>query len=166
MRKLDYIMYSGQEYEVSLIVYPGRTTQVIFRDNRFIVYINNKIQGVRATQEAAQHLKSWMIVKAEELIKKRTVEYSNLIGVNYNTIRIKDTKTRWGSCSSKRNLNFNFRILMAPEQVMDYIIVHELCHLKHMNHSKEFWNAVAQYMPDYEKQKEWLKVNGMKLYVI
>jgi predicted metal-dependent hydrolase len=107
-----------------------------------------------------------MIVKAEELIKKRTAEYSNLIGVNYNTIRIKDTKTRWGSCSSKGNLNFNFRILMAPEQVMDYIIVHELCHLRHMNHGKDFWNTVAQYMPDYEKKKEWLKVNGMKLYAI
>ncbi|HYE08847.1 MAG TPA: M48 family metallopeptidase [Patescibacteria group bacterium] len=166
MKKLDYIMYRGQEYEVSLIIYPGKTTQVIFRDNRFIVYINNKIQGVRATQEAAQHLKSWMIVKAEELIKKRTAEYSNLIGVNYNTIRIKDTKTRWGSCSSKGNLNFNFRILMAPEQVMDYIIVHELCHLRYMNHGKDFWNTVAQYMPDYEKKKEWLKVNGMKLYAI
>ncbi|MDF2892841.1 MAG: family peptidase [Clostridia bacterium] len=166
MKKLDNIMYRGQAYEVKLISYPGKTNQIIFRDNKFNVYINNKLQGGRATQEAAQHLKSWMTERAEEVIKKRTHEYSNLIDVSYNTIRIKDTKTRWGSCSSKGNLNFNFRILMAPEQVMDYIIVHELCHLKHMNHSKEFWNTVAQYMPQYEKQKEWLKVNGMKLYTI
>lgn len=114
----------------------------------------------------AQQLRFWMIDKAEELIKKRTDEYSKVIGVNYNNIRIKNTKTRWGSCSSKCNLNFNYRIIMAPEKVMDYIIVHELCHLKHMNHGKQFWETVALYMPDYKNHKDWLKVNGMKLYVI
>ncbi len=117
-------------------------------------------------KEIEEHLRFWMIDKAEELINKRTVEYSEIIGVKYNNIRIKNTKTRWGSCSSKGNLNFNFRIIMAPQAVMDYIIVHELCHLKHLNHSKKFWSAVALYMPDYENHKEWLKVNGMKLYII
>jgi predicted metal-dependent hydrolase len=166
MNKLNSIFYKGQEHEIKLTAYPGKATQIIYRENKFIIYVNNKAAENRVTKEIAQQLRFWMIDKAEELIKKRVAEYSELIGVNYNNIRIKDTKTRWGSCSSKSNLNFNYRIIMAPERVMDYIIVHELCHLKHMNHSKEFWNAVANYMPDYEKHKEWLKENGMKLYII
>jgi predicted metal-dependent hydrolase len=160
------IMYGGQEYKVKLTPYSGKATQIIFRDNEFNIYINNKVTESKLTKEAAQHLKLWMIEKAEELIKKRTAEYSVILSVKYSNIRVKDTKTRWGSCSSKGNLNFNFRILMAPERVMDYIIIHELCHLKHMNHGKMFWETVAFYMPDYEKHKEWLKVNGRMLYVI
>jgi predicted metal-dependent hydrolase len=166
MNKLDKIMYRGQEYEIRHMTYPGKTTQLIFRDDKFNIYINSNIRDIKLIQEEAKQLKLWMIARAEELIKIRTVEYGDLIGVNFNNIRIKDTRTRWGSCSSKGNLNFNFRIIMAPQAVMDYIIVHELCHLKHMNHGKDFWNTVAHYMPDYEIHKQWLKVNGMKLYVI
>lgn len=163
---INNIIYRGREYKVKLTEYPGKTTQIIFRADEFNIYINNKFAQNKVTNEMAQQLRFWMIDKAEELIKQRTAEYSVIIGVNYNNVRIKDTKTRWGSCSSKANLNFNFRIIMAPEEVMDYIIIHELCHLKHMNHGKGFWETVALYMPDYEKHKEWLKINGRLLYVI
>lgn len=166
MNKLNNILYKGQEYEVKLIAYAGKDTQVIFREEKFLVYINNKTPESKIEKEAARQLKIWLIEKAEEKIKQRTKELCKVIDVNYNNIRIKDTKTRWGSCSSKGNLNFNYRIIMAPQVVMDYIIVHELCHLKHLNHGKEFWNTVAQYMPHYEMHKQWLKVNGIKLYVI
>lgn len=163
---INSIIYRGKEHEVKLTVYQGSATQIIFRDELFNIYINSKVAENKVAKEMAHQLRFWMIDKAAELIKKRTTEYSVILGVNYNSIRIKDTKTRWGSCSSKCNLNFNYRIIMAPEKVMDYIIVHELSHLKHMNHGKKFWETVALYMPDYEKHKEWLKVNGMKLYVI
>ena len=163
---IDSIIYRGQEHKIKLIAYPGKGTQIIFRNDEFIIYINNKVAGSKLAKEMAQQLRLWMVDKAQEIIKNRTAEYGVALGVNYNNIRIKDTKTRWGSCSSKGNLNFNYRIIMAPQAVMDYIIVHELCHLKHMNHGKEFWEAVAQYMPDYKKYKEWLKVNGRLLYVI
>lgn len=163
---INSIIYRGQEHEVKLIVYQGSASKIIFRDHIFNIYINSKIAENKVAKEMALQLRIWMIEKGSEIIKKRTAEYSVILGVKYNNIRIKDTKTRWGSCSSKRNLNFNYRILMAPEKVMDYIIVHELCHLKHMNHGKQFWETVALYMPDYQNQKEWLKVNGMKLYVI
>lgn len=166
MNEMKSIMYRGIEHEVKIMAYPGKNTQVIFRENKFFVYINNKLEGNKLVQEAAKVLRLWMIEKAQELIKPRTQELSREIGVSFNGIRIKDTKTRWGSCSSKGNLNFNFRLVMAPQEVMDYIIIHELCHLRHMNHSKDFWNAVAQYMPDYEVYKEWLNKNGMRLYVI
>ena len=163
---INSIIYRGQEHDIKLTVYQGSATQIIFRDELFNIYINSKVTENKVAKEMAQQLRFWMIDKAEDLIKKRTAEYSVILGVNYNNIRIKDTKTRWGSCSSKCNLNFNYRIIMAPEEVMDYVIVHELCHLKHMNHGKKFWESVALYMPGYEKHKEWLKINGRLLYVI
>ncbi|MDF2840148.1 MAG: hypothetical protein K0Q99_920 [Clostridia bacterium] len=166
MKEGKSILYRGQEYEVRLIAYAGKSAQIIFREDKFNIYLNNKLSGGKLQSEALQQLKQWMVEKAEEEIKQRAKEFGMIIGVHYNHIRIKDTKTRWGSCSSKGNLNFNFRILMAPKEVMDYIIVHELCHLKQMNHSKAFWNEVAQYMPDYSIHKEWLKANGRTLYVL
>lgn len=164
MNQLDSIMYMGQQHEVKTLAYAGKNTQVIFRENRFVVYINNKINGNKQLQEVAQGLRLWMIEKAQEKLPCRTKELGKIIGVDFHNIRIKDTKSRWGSCSSKGNLNFNFRIIMAPKEVTDYIIIHELCHLKHMNHSKEFWTSVEEYMPDYEMHKEWLKTRGMELY--
>lgn len=164
MHKVENVMYMGQPYEVKLLTYPGKNTQIILRDGKFIVYINNRINENKQMPEAIQALRLWMIEKAQDIIRARTEELSKVIGVVFNNIRIKDTKTRWGSCSSKGNLNFNFRIVMSPEVVMDYIIIHELCHLKHMNHSQEFWRCVESYMPDYPKYKDWLRKKGMELY--
>lgn len=79
---------------------------------------------------------------------------------NISGIRLKRNQSNWGSCSSKRNLNFSTRLLFAPEAAIDYVIVHELAHLKEMNHSPKFWKIVAEVMPDYEKQEKWLKENG------
>ena len=83
--------------------------------------------------------------------------YRKQIGKPVNSIRIKDVRSRWGSCSSKANLNFNWRLVLAPMEVLDYVVVHEMCHLKEMNHSKAFWDLVGEILPDYQKQREWLK---------
>lgn len=166
MNGLKSILYKGQEHEVKLIAYAGKATQVIFREDKFYIYINNNVSEEKAQQAVLHQLRHWMIETAGEQIKQRTRELSEEMGLSYNKIRIKDTKSRWGSCSSKGNLNFNFRIIMAPEEALDYIIIHELCHLSQMNHGKEFWKLVEKYMPDFEKQKNWFKENGMKLYII
>lgn len=97
---------------------------------------------------------------ARDVIEQRCNYYSRLMNVNYNRIAIRDQKTRWGSCSSKKNLNFNWRLIMAPAGVLDYVVVHELSHLKEMNHSKRFWREVEQVMPEYKKYNNWLKENG------
>lgn len=98
--------------------------------------------------------------KAMEYIPKRVAYFAEVIGVDYGRITIRNQKTRWGSCSSKGNLNFNCLLMLTPPEVIDYVVIHELCHRKEMNHSKNFWNQVASIMPEYKTYVKWLKDNG------
>ena len=98
--------------------------------------------------------------KALQHIPKRVSYFAKQIGVTYGKITIRNQKTRWGSCSSKGNLNFNCLLMLTPPEVIDYVIVHELCHRKEMNHSGTFWAEVEKVIPDYKEQVKWLKENG------
>ena len=97
---------------------------------------------------------------AGRVIARRAEEYARQMQVTYKRITIRDQKTRWGSCSVKGNLNFNWRLILAPAEVLDYVVVHELAHLKEMNHSGRFWKQVETVMPDFAKHRLWLKQNG------
>ena len=101
--------------------------------------------------------------KALEYIPGRVAYFSKQVGVNYGRITIRNQKTRWGSCSSKGNLNFNCLLMLAPPEVIDYVVVHELCHRKEMNHSSRFYEEVLRVFPDYRKWDQWLKENGSQL---
>ena len=103
--------------------------------------------------------------QAAKIIPPRVRYYADLIGVEYGRIAIRYQKTRWGSCSGKHNLNFNCLLVNAPEEVLDYVIVHELCHIIEMNHSAKFWEQVGKVMPDYKKHRKWLKDNGDSLHI-
>jgi predicted metal-dependent hydrolase len=96
--------------------------------------------------------------KARRLVNSRLRHFNQYYNFEYKRVSIKNQKTKWGSCSNKANLNFNYRIMFLPEELIDYIVVHELCHLKELNHSKRFWALVAQTMPDYKKHKKHLGV--------
>jgi predicted metal-dependent hydrolase len=98
--------------------------------------------------------------KACELIPKKVRHYASIIGVDYGRITIRNQKTRWGSCSSKGNLNFNCLLMLCPDEVIDSIVVHELCHRKYMNHSARFYEEVEKAYPEYSKWHKWLKDNG------
>jgi predicted metal-dependent hydrolase len=102
-------------------------------------------------------LEQWYRTEAAKLISERIDKLSSQMGISYKRIVIRGQKTRWGSCSRKRNLNFNWKLIMAPESVIDYVIIHELTHLKEMNHSKRFWELVVQYCPRWREHKKWLK---------
>ena len=97
------------------------------------------------------------------MVTERVQYYAPFIGVTYNQIAIRAQHTRWGSCSSKGNLNFNCLLALVPTEVLDYIVVHELCHLKELNHSDRFWDEVGKILPDYKTRKKWLKDNGSNL---
>lgn len=98
--------------------------------------------------------------KACEVIPKKVRYYAAKIGVSYGRIAIRNQRTRWGSCSSKGNLNFNCLLMLLPDEIIDSVVVHELCHRKHMNHSADFYAEVEKHFPEYKKCSEWLKVNG------
>lgn len=103
--------------------------------------------------------------EARRLIGQRVEYFAKLMGVSYESIRFGFQKSRWGSCSSKRNLNFNCLLALMPPMAMDSVVVHELCHLRYMNHSSEFYEEVLKYFPDYYEWNNWLKKNGQSYFL-
>lgn len=97
---------------------------------------------------------------AKRIFERKCREYAGIMGVTYGRITIREQKTRWGSCSAAGNLNFNWRLVEMPEEIIDYLVVHELAHRREMNHSKAFWAIVEQTLPDYKVRREWLRKNG------
>lgn len=154
------LLYKGSYFELKTIEWDKKGAKVHFDNKIFLVNID-----ARLTNEQKKILIDEAITKlykqlAKDFINERVKYYSKLIGVKYNDVRIKDQKTRWGSCSGKDNLNFNYRLIMAPQNILDYVVVHELCHIIHKNHSNEFWNEVYKYIEDYKDRIKYLKENG------
>ena len=104
-----------------------------------------------------------LAARAKERIPQRVAYYAPLVGVDYGRITIRSQRTRWGSCSAQGNLNFNCLLMLAPPEVLDSVVVHELCHRKEPNHSKRFYAEVLRVLPDYRARQKWLKENGRKL---
>jgi len=116
--------------------------------------------GKKAIKKAVQEFYK---KKAEEVIHDRLQFFNEHYNLKYNRITFRNQKTRWGSCSSAKNLNFNYRLMMAPIEIIDYVVVHEMCHLKYMNHSAAFWKFVAEKMPNHKELRKWLKENNYLL---
>lgn len=103
-----------------------------------------------------KNLKKFYITKCKEIVEKRIKIYQKQLKVKPKIIEIVDSKVKWGSCSSDKKITFNFRLAMAPIEVIDYVIIHELCHITHMNHDRSFWRRVGSIMPDYKEKEEYL----------
>jgi predicted metal-dependent hydrolase len=113
-----------------------------------------------------QAIIDWYSDEARVIFKKRLDLYSELMGLQYKTLRISGATRRWGSCSDRGSINLNWRLMMCPLPVIDYVVVHELAHLKYLNHSKDFWQLVQSIIPDSNTYRKWLKDNGRLLTVI
>ena len=138
-------------------------------------WINRHIEKIKKTKERLEAepteklTREKVIALAEEALKvipARVEYFARVIGVTYGKITIRNQKTRWGSCSSKGNLNFNCLLMLAPPEVLDYVVVHELCHRKQMNHSKAFWSEVEKVLPDYKEARKWLKEEGSQMITL
>lgn len=152
------VLYRGREYEVEARVEAGSSPGVVVGQNKLVVTVPEGQGG--AVERQLEH---WLRGMARVVINNRLRELNRNLNLSYNRVFIRDQKTRWGSCSNKNNLNFNWRLVMAPPRVLDYVIVHELMHLVEPNHSKKFWALVEKECPDYKSHRAWLRKNGRQL---
>ena len=153
MNDSDYL-FLGNIYP--LIKVYENPNKIDFNGTEFITSIKNQ-------DKFKASLKSWYKIKFKEIAIPRLNYFSDKYNLKINQVRFKNQKTLWGSCSSKNNINLNYLLVMAPMIVIDYVIIHELAHTVHKNHSENFWNAVEAIMPNYKKAKKWLNKNGYKL---
>lgn len=127
---------------------------------RFIIHTNTMdVEKIKVAFE------KWYRAETLKIVTKRIDNYAYNFKDKVTNIRVKEQKRRWASCTGKNAILFNWRISMARTDVLDYIVVHEMCHMDHRNHSKYFWNRVEEIMPNYREKHEWLKINGMNLYL-
>ena len=137
---------------------PGRRPPLQFSGERFRL-----AQGSQA--RAAEVFSAWYRQQARRVIEERVKWYATRFGLKYSAVRISSARTRWGSCSSRGSLSFTWRLVIAPLEVIDYVVAHELAHLRVRNHSPAFWREVESILPDYKVRQKWLKTNGKSLEI-
>ena len=153
----DIFLYLGSEY--SLKIKKSYRDNIYIKDKNLIVEAKN----VLATNNIKNNIKNWYISESKKYLTKTNSYYEILIGVKSNKLLFGQYKSKWGSCNSKKTISYDWRIIMAPFEVIHYLIIHELCHIKYPNHSIYFWKYVEKYMINYKIQKKWLKNNSNKL---
>lgn len=143
----------------------GTSEREIYRflqQKRFWIYkqakrmIECNVDKVERSEEEIQQLREL----ARAVLRQKSYQYAEQLGVSFTRIRIGNQRTRWGSCSSKGTISYNWRLVLMPERIQDYVVVHELCHLLEMNHSPRFWQLVGSVIPDYTTRRTWLKEHG------
>jgi hypothetical protein len=166
LQKKDWILKHLKEKQIAGYYFLAKEVSVLINYDLFlkkphIIYLNKKIianipAGFNSfSQNDIYNL--WLKHKAKAYLTGRVKELSEITGFSYKKITIRSQKTRWGSCTSSGKLSFNYRLMRFRKEVIDYVIIHELCHRKEMNHSKKFWNLVEEYCPDYKKLKSELR---------
>ncbi|MEI7998078.1 MAG: SprT family zinc-dependent metalloprotease [Candidatus Omnitrophota bacterium] len=144
----EEFLYLGQPYK--LCVLPQAKARFQFDGEKFLL--------ADAYQSHAKRLLTqWYAKQAVAFIPEKVKAFANLAGVSYSRITITSARTRWGSCTSQKSLNFSWRLMMAPQKMIDYVIVHEVCHLQELNHSRRFWKKVENLMPDYKQRQQWFR---------
>lgn len=150
----DTALYLGQRYRVE--EHTGRIEGVTIVRDRLVM-------SVPPRKTPGQVLEGWYQQQAGRLLGQRVDELSRKLGLSFNRCTVRSARTRWGSCSQKGSVSLNWKLIMAPQPVIDYVVIHELLHLREMNHSKRFWRLVAERCPDWREHKAWLKEHQMEL---
>ena len=147
MKKL---FFRGELYDIAVVNAPDVLSDVQIGEGRALVTCDfAKVHPKNA-------LETWMKAQAEAIFAERVAFWAAKMTVECARVTVKDQKTLWGSCSSKGNINFSWRLVKSPPAVLDYLVIHELAHLVHMNHEESYWNLVASFCPDYKAYRRWL----------
>ena len=150
----EQFSYLGKAYGLKIV--PNAAPTLVL-DEEFLL-------SAAAQPRARQVFEAWYRRQGGLLFNERVQHYASHLGLRYQRLRISSARTRWGSCSSRGTLSFTWRLVMAPIEVIDYVVVHELVHLEIPNHSKQFWQRLEQILPDYQARRDWLKTNSTNHY--
>ncbi len=153
--------YLDKNYRLKLT--EGDTMGVKLKGGRFMLEVPKALHGDARAVYAKDQLARWYRNHALRRFRAKSERYSVMLGSTPKSISVKYFKARWGSCSIHGDITFNWRIIMAPHRIVNYVVVHELAHLKHHDHAPKFWRSVASVIPDYRECREWLKLNGSRL---
>ena len=152
----EQIAFLGTPHTIRVVVVPGRCATIVHDRQAFVI-------TVPEAALARPALEAWLRAAARFAIVAQVAARATEMGLTYDRVAIRDQKTRWGSCSRAGNLNFNWRLALAPPAVLDYVVVHELAHRVELNHSARFWRVVARYCPAYNEHRAWLRKHGAEL---
>ncbi len=155
----ETFLYLGRAYRLSLVSGQGRELQL--KDGRFCLHRRVIVQG--GVTAARRAFETYFADKGMQRLSERVAYYAPKVGVKVTGVKVKEMGYRWASCGKSGILNFHWKCMMAPPKIIDYIAVHELCHLHHRNHTETYWNEVDKVMPDYRERKEWLRQHGASL---
>jgi predicted metal-dependent hydrolase len=155
--------YLGRNYRLKCL--SGGSGEAKLTNGYLTVWLAKDASGAASGGCVRQSLQQWYQSRALEKLKEKTKRYSAILGVSPQSVGVKEYKARWGSCSSSGDVTYNWRIIMAPHHIVDYIVVHELCHLLEHNHGPKYWKHVQNVVPNYKECREWLKVNGLSLKI-
>ncbi|MEY3287894.1 MAG: hypothetical protein RLZZ419_136, partial [Pseudomonadota bacterium] len=153
--------YLGKQYRLKIET--GLYPTITRHSDDLVVSVRDK--AADNSKVIKQMLIKWYKQQAESGLRQKTESYSRIIGVKPSSVIIKSFKARWGSCSTIGGIQYNWKIIIAPDSVINYVVIHELCHILHHNHSPLFWKAVERYCHDYRDCGAWLKINGARLDV-
>ncbi|HFK1767249.1 hypothetical protein AT258_24635 [Bacillus wiedmannii] len=158
--------YLGRHYRLKVIkISDSLETSFRFHKGQFVAEIHEDVIEDQHRDLLLPLYTEWIMERGNQFSKERMKRFTIKFSHHPNSIKIKDQEQRWGSCTPAGNILLNWRIFLAPASIVDYVLAHELVHLKHMNHSQEYWETLRMLLPDYEAKKEWLRVNGKTLYI-
>ena len=144
--------------------YRGRTLRVVRRDGRGVRLAGETVEVGGAVEALPGALERWLKAQARARLQARSQIHAATLGTGFERIAIRDTRSRWGSCSSSGTLSYSWRVILAPDPVLDYLAAHEVSHLREMNHSARFWAHVENLCPDYRDRQDWLREHGPGLH--
>ncbi len=157
----ESFLYLGNTYQIQIFQDKNiEQDYVVFEGEKLLIYLN-----LLEDEKIKQALKRFYYQQCKALVEKSISYYQSNFKTKPRSIRISDSKTTWGTCDSKLQLTFNWRLAMAPQEVIDYVVVHEMCHMVHLNHDRSFWRLVGKIMPDYKEKENWLSVSNWKMTV-
>jgi predicted metal-dependent hydrolase len=158
------IPFQGRQIPLQIKPTAAKTIRIqLYIDTTFIVYLPTGIARQQSSELIRLALIRWMKNQARQQASALIERHARQFGLFPRSLRIKTQKSRWGSCGPQNDINLNWLLMLAPPSALEYVVVHELCHIKHKNHSKDFWLLVAEHFPDYQQQRRWLKQHGAGL---